>query len=50
MAKEITISCRRRLPLIISAKDIVGMVMDKPSQHLSIRSRCMEFEQKYGMG
>ena len=49
--KEITIKLPKMLADDISAKEIVGMVMDKAvTTSEYYRSRCKEFEQKYGMG
>ena len=47
--KEITIKLPKMLADDISAKDIVGMVMDKAvTTSEYYRSRCKEFEQQYG--
>lgn len=49
--KEITIRLPKALADDISAKDIVGMVMDKAvTTSEYYRSRCKEFEEKYSMG
>lgn len=49
--KEVTIKLPTDLADTISGKDIVGMVMDKAvTTSEYYRSRCKEFEQKYGMG
>lgn len=49
--KEITIKLPKGLANAISAKEIVCMVMDKALTMAEYyRSRCKEFEQKYGMG
>jgi len=47
--KEVTIKLPKGLANIISAKEIVGMVMDKAMTMAEYyRSRCKAFEQKYG--
>ena len=47
--KEVTIKLPKGLANKISTKEIVGMVMDKAVTMAEYyRSRCKEFEQKYG--
>lgn len=49
--KEITIRLPEMLADDISSEEIVGMFMDKAvTASEYYRSRCKEFEQKYGMG
>lgn len=49
--KEITIKLPKLLADDISGSEIVGMVMDKAVTTAEYyRSRCKEFEQKYGTG
>ncbi len=48
--KEITIKLPKMLADDISAKEIVSIVMDKAvTMSEYYRSRCKEFEEKYGM-
>ncbi len=47
--KEVTIKLPKGLANMTSAKEIAGMVMDKAVTTAEYyRSRCKEFEQKYG--
>jgi len=47
--KEVTIKLPKGLANIVSAKEIVGMAMDKAVTMAEYyRSRCKAFEQKYG--
>ncbi len=49
LLKEVTIKLPKGMANTISAKEIVGMVRDKAVTMAEYyRSRCKEFEQKYG--